>query len=48
MFEARTREQILDLELDLWHEFHIRKAVFKASGTSFSSREAALLAIKSR
>ena len=39
------RQQILlDLDLlqiDLWNEFHGRKAVLKASGTSFSSREAA-------
>ena len=28
------------------HEFHIRKAVFKASEKGFSGREAALLAIK--
>ena len=33
--------------IDLWHKFHIRKAVFKASGTRFSGREVALLAIKS-
>ena len=39
------RQQILlDLDLlqiDLWDEFHGRKAVLKASGTSFSGREAA-------
>ena len=33
---------------DLWHEVHIRKAVFKANGTRFSGREAALLATKTR
>ena len=33
---------------DLWHEFQVRKSVFKASGTRFSGREAAQLAIKSR
>ena len=30
---------------DLWHEFQIRKYVFKASGTRFSGCEVALLAI---
>ena len=44
-FEARTRANITGF--DLWHEFHCRKAVFKASGTTFSGREAALLATKS-
>ena len=42
---------LLDLDLpqaDLWHEFHSRKAVLKASGTSFPGREAAELATKSR
>ena len=42
------RQQILldfDLpQIDLWHELHSRKAVLKASGTSFSGREAAELA----
>ena len=46
------RQQILlDLDLpqiDLWLEFHSRKAVLKASGTSFSGPEAAALATKSR
>ena len=45
------RQQILlDLDLsqiDLWHEFHSRKTVLKASGTSFSGRGAATLATKS-
>ena len=30
--------------IDLRHEFHIRKAVFKGSGKSISGREEALLA----
>ena len=51
-FEARTRANqayITGLgKIDLWHEFHIRKDVFKARGTRFSGREAALLATKSR
>ena len=34
--------------IDLWHEFNIRKTVLKASGTRFSGREGAVLAIKSR
>ena len=34
--------------VDLLHEFHIRKAVFKASGTSFSCRESAKLTISLR
>ena len=34
--------------IPLWHEFNVRKGVLKASGTRFSGREAALLAIKSR
>ena len=46
------RQQILlDLDLpqiDLWLEFHRRKAVLKGSGTSFSGPEAAALATKSR
>ena len=46
------RQQILlDLDLpqiDLWHEFYGRKTVLKASGTSFSGREAAELATKLR
>ena len=46
------RQQILlDLDLpqiDLWHQFHSRKAVLKGSGTSFSGRETAALAAKSR
>ena len=46
------RQQILlDLDLpqiDLWHEFHSRKAVLKSSETSFSGREAAELVTKSR
>ena len=32
--------------IDLWHEFQIRKSVFKVSRTRFSAGEAALLAIK--
>ena len=50
MFEARTRAKQANITglgtIDLWHEFYIRKAVFKASGTRFSGRKAALLAIK--
>ena len=51
-FEARTRANQADITglgtIDLWHEFQIRKYVFKVSGTRFLGREAALLAIKSR
>ena len=34
--------------IDPWHEFQIRKSVFKANGTRFLGGEAASLAIKSR
>ena len=51
-FEARTRANQADITglgaIDLRHEFQIRKYVFKASGTRFSCREEAQLAIKSR
>ena len=51
-FEARTRANQADITglgaIDLWHEFQIRKYVFKASGTRFLGREAAQLAITSR
>ena len=51
-FEARTRSNQANITglgtIDLWPEFYIRKAVFKASGTRFLGREAALLATKSR
>ena len=48
--QATTRSRLnLDLpQIDIWHEFHSRKAVLKASGTSFSGREAAELSTKSR
>ena len=44
------REQIKQIlpDLEQLAEFHISKAVFKASGKRFSNREAALLAIKSQ
>ena len=51
LLSFERRQILLDLDLpqiDLWHELHSRKAVLKASGTSFSSREAAALATKSR
>ena len=42
-FEARTRANQVNITglgtIDLWHEFHIRKAVLKASGTRFSGRD---------
>ena len=34
--------------IDLWHEFHFRKAVFKASGTRFWVARQPCLATKSR
>ena len=51
ILRLERQQIILDLDLpqiDLWHEFHRRKAVLKASGTTFSGREAAELATKSR
>ena len=51
ILRLERQQIILDLDLpqtDLWHEFHSRKAVLKASGTTFSGREAAELATKSR
>ena len=53
-FKLLTLEQeqiLLDLDLpqiNLWLEFHSRKAALKASGTSFSGREAVKLATKSQ
>ena len=51
-FEARTRANQADITglgtIDLWHEFQLENMFFKASGTRFSGREAAQLAIKSR
>ena len=51
LLRLERQQMLLDLDLsqiDLWHEFHSRKAVLKASGTSFLGREAADLATKSR
>ena len=50
LFRLERQQILLDLDLsqiDLWHELHSRKAVLKASGTSFSGRGAAALATKS-
>ena len=43
-----AQEQLKISKMFRGDEFHIRKAVFKASGTRVSGRGAALLAIKSR
>ena len=52
MFETKMRANQADITglgtTDLWHEFQIRKSVFKVSGTRFVGGEAALLVIKSR
>ena len=51
ILRLERQQVLLDLGLpqfDLSHEFYSRKAVLKASRTSFSGPEAAALATKSR